>query len=281
MLERDNPVVIAGGVLAVVAAAAVAWTLLRPDPDGLREVVTVDAAGDTLVYSGPVRDAIARARIVEAFNSVAVPAPDTMPPSGEEPDASETTPSRPDSAAIADSLGRDDAGRSAREAAVDALARLYAEDVEPEAMLSALNLAILDFPPGGAALPTDAAGFIQAAAEVIQRAPDTFVLVVAGHADRGADAAADLALSDERARAVRDALVRAGVDEDRLRAEGHGRERTRGDGRPGEGHIFFELTPREDEPEVEAGEDGTEDRPLEEVPAEPGTADPADDDATG
>ena len=275
MLERDSPVVIAGGVLAVVAAAAVAWVLLRPDPDGLREVVTVDAAGDTLVYSGPVRDAIARARIVEAFNSVAVQAPDTAAPSEKTPESDEPIPSRPDSAAIADSLERDDAGRSAREAAVDALARLYAEEVEPEAMLSALNLAILDFPSGSATLPTDAAGFIQAAAEVIQRAPDTFVLVVAGHADRGSDAAADLALSEERAAAVREALVRAGVNEERLRAEGHGRERTRGDGRPGDGHIFFELAPREEAVEDEAGDGGTEEAGTQDT----ASAEPAGEDA--
>lgn len=220
---------ISWSALAGVGAAAVgAWLLLRPG-GGLDRIVTVDAAGDTVVYSGDVRDAVARARIVEAFNSVAAT----------------------DSAAEpvnADSTRRAAAARSARQAAVDALARLYADPVPPDTILDALNLAILDFEPGTAKLPADAAGFLQAAAEVIQRAPDGTVFVVAADAASGGDPEADLVLAEARARVVVTALEQAGVDSERLRAETRDEEsETRQIG-----HVVFQLGEPQDAAE-EAG----------------------------
>lgn len=228
-------------VVAVLALAAVAWLLTRPDPDELEEIVTVDAAGDTLVYSGPVRDAIARAQIVEAFNSVAVrPA-----------DSAEAAPE-------ADSLKRAAAEvRTARQAAIDALARLYSGSVDAEAAVTALNLAIIDFKPGSATLPPDAAGFVQAAAEVIQRAPEGTVFVITAYATDQADPAENLALSEERAEAVADALEDAGVDGDRLRAEGYGSARAIGpEGDTSDRLIVFSS--EEPEPEAEEAEESAE-----------------------
>jgi outer membrane protein OmpA-like peptidoglycan-associated protein len=187
-------------VAGSVAVAVGAWLLLRPG-GGLDRIVTIDAAGDTVVYSGDVRDAVARARIVEAFNSVAASTDSAAQPVN------------------TDSTRRASAARRARQAAVDALARLYADPVPPDTILDALNLAILDFEPGTARLPADAAGFLQAAAEVIQRAPDGTVFVVAADAASGGDPEADHVLAEARARVVITALVRAGVDSRRLRAE--------------------------------------------------------------
>lgn len=237
---RWKAVAWAGGGAILAGLVGLVWVIASPEADGLREVVTVDAAGDTLVYSGPVRDAIARARIVEAFNSVA--APDTSAVAawsggGEPPDVAPGDGERPDSPA-----------RSAREAAIDALARLYTNDVDPEAVLSALRLAILDFPRGSATLPSDAPAFLQAAAEVLRRAPDDVVLLVIGHADGGPDEEANRELSQRRAKVVLDALVRGGVDEDRLRAEGRGSARHPRHGAAEGGGIAFEFVAPPTEP---------------------------------
>jgi outer membrane protein OmpA-like peptidoglycan-associated protein len=219
-------------IAGIVAVASGAWLLLRPG-GGLDRIVTIDAAGDTVIYSGDVRDAVARARIVEAFNSVAASADSAAPPVN------------------TDSTRRASAARRARQAAVDALARLYADPVPPDTILDALNLAILDFEPSTARLPADAAGFLQAAAEVIQRAPDGTVFVVAADASSGGDSEADRVLAEARARVVITALEQAGVDSRRLRAEV----------REGEsearqiGHIVFRLA--EPGSETDAADDDT------------------------
>lgn len=242
--ERISPIgwVAAGALIASLVIAG--WLVIGSDEDGLEDVVTVDAAGDTLVYSGPVRDAIARARIIEAFNSVAVAEADS--------DSAATAPAEP---IEGDAARRVEAARSAREAAIDALARLYVEPVEPEALLEALNLAIVDFEPGSADVPRDAAAFLRAAAETAGRTRDHVVVVVEGHAAGGESAEADLALSLARARAVADALVAAGFDSDRVRAEGLGSGRDPDDGRAEGGHIVFDLVELEPEETAATGDE--------------------------
>jgi len=253
-LRWQRPLAWIAAVTVAGTAAISAWLVLRGGPDRLDEVVTVDAAGDTLVYSGPVRDAIARAQIIEAFNSVAAPAADTG-----------GAPSEPDS--VRDRAAAE--AREARRAAIDALARLYGDAPDPDAIIAALDLAIIDFPEGSARLPTDAAGFIQSAAEVIERAPEGAVFLVAGHATDGATEAEDLALSDERARAVVSALVGAGVHPERLRLEGHGSRTPDEDAVAENRQIVFRLLARGEQEEAEsaaeddAAEDGTEDAATE------------------
>lgn len=210
--------------VGVVVGGIAGWMLLRDGPPGLGRVVTVDAAGDTLVYSGSVRDAIARDRIVEAFNSVAVP----------RTDSADAAPGENDGGTTADARG-------ARQAAIDELARLYSRSVDPAALLGALNVAIIEFEPGEAALPEETTGFIRAAAETIERAPPGTVVIVVGYANGGGDPADDLALSVARATAVATALTHAGLSEERLRVEGLGDGTT-----DHAGHIAFRLS---DEPE--------------------------------
>lgn len=260
----------------LAAFVGLVWLIASPEEDGLREVVTVDAAGDTLVYSGPVRDAIARARIVEAFNSVPAPEPAVEPdraverdPGRLEPDGGD--PGRGD--ASADSV---DAARLAREAAVDALARLYTDEVEPGAILSALGLAILDFAPGEATLPHDALPFVRSAAGVLDRAPEDIVLVVVGYAVDGPDEDQNVELSERRARAVVDALVRAGLEEERVRAEGRGSEGSGGEGRSEDGSITFELEERPDSEAIDEAEESPAGEPDSVPPADIESGDPSD-----
>lgn len=220
------------GFTVLGLVALVAWLLVRPGEDRLEPIRTVNQAGDTIVYSGRVRDAVARARIVEALNSTAVHAEDTA-----------------GAGSVGDSARHVAAARDARQAAVDELARLYADPADPEAVVAAMNLAIIDFELEAADLPADAAGFIQGAAEVIDRVPEGTVIAVAGYAD--AAEAPDTALAARRGRVVVEALVEAGANADRLRAEARDGEPpdyptgTADDGPTGQ--IRFELAERGEE----------------------------------
>lgn len=237
--------------------ALVVWLLVRPGEDRLDPIRTVNQAGDTIVYSGRVRDAVARARIVEALNSTAARADDTAGAG-----------SAGDAARLAT------AARDARQAAVDELARLYADPADPESVVTALNLAIIDFEAAGADLPADAAGFIQGAAEVLQRVPDGTVIAVAGYADLAGTP--DTALAARRARVVVEALVEAGANADRLRAEAHDGESpdhaTGATDDGPKGQIRFELAERAEEgvsedatgePQSDSLPDPVPDAPLE------------------
>ena len=61
----------------------------------------------------------------------------------------------------------------------------------------------------------------QAAGQIKQLAPGT-VLEIAGYTDNSGDAAANVALSQQRADAVRNALIHDGVDPSMLVAKGYG-----------------------------------------------------------
>jgi OmpA-OmpF porin, OOP family len=85
-----------------------------------------------------------------------------------------------------------------------------------------LNQSIVNFPSAGSELPAATLALLQSAAtQIKQLAPGT-VLEIAGYTDNTGDAAANVALSQQRADAVKNALVRAGVDPAMLVAKGYG-----------------------------------------------------------
>jgi OmpA-OmpF porin, OOP family len=85
-----------------------------------------------------------------------------------------------------------------------------------------LNQSIINFPAGGAEVPAATTALLQdAAADIKQLAPGS-VLEVAGYTDNTGDAAANVTLSQQRADAVRNALIKAGVDPSMLVAKGYG-----------------------------------------------------------
>jgi len=84
-----------------------------------------------------------------------------------------------------------------------------------------LNQSTVNFPSGGAEVPGSLAALLEKAASQIKQLPTDTVLEIAGYTDNTGDPAAALALSQQRADAVRNVLVRAGVDPSRVVAKGY------------------------------------------------------------
>jgi outer membrane protein OmpA-like peptidoglycan-associated protein len=102
------------------------------------------------------------------------------------------------------------------------LRRLGAEVSETEVLIRLPGAILFDF--DAAVLRPDAERTLAELAAVIKTSPGTRVRVE-GHTDSIADEGYNLDLSERRAQAVRDDLVKRGVDADRLVTVGHGEAR--------------------------------------------------------
>jgi OmpA-OmpF porin, OOP family len=89
-------------------------------------------------------------------------------------------------------------------------------------LVGILNQSIVNFPSGGSEVPAATTALLQNAAAQIKQLPPSTVLEIAGYTDNIGDAAANATLSQQRADAVRNVLVQAGVDPSRLVAKGYG-----------------------------------------------------------
>jgi OOP family OmpA-OmpF porin len=80
-------------------------------------------------------------------------------------------------------------------------------------LVDALNLWVVNFDTDSAKVPTDddTRLLIAKAARAIRQNPEQVLIVISGHTDNTGDEARNKQLSEERAYAVRDALVAAGV----------------------------------------------------------------------
>ncbi len=92
----------------------------------------------------------------------------------------------------------------------------------PSDLVGVLNQSIVNFPSGSAVLPTVSVSLLQTAAAQIKLLPPGTVLEVAGYTDNTGDPAANVTLSQQRAEAVRTALIQAGVSPSALVAKGYG-----------------------------------------------------------
>jgi outer membrane protein OmpA-like peptidoglycan-associated protein len=90
-----------------------------------------------------------------------------------------------------------------------------------DGMLVSLTESDLNFPKGGAALPSKRPASLEKVAEFLDRHRNLLVLLQ-GHTDSLGNAARNLALSEQRAIAVKAALVDLGIAQDRIRTEGMG-----------------------------------------------------------
>ena len=121
--------------------------------------------------------------------------------------------------AISDAFARAEAGASAR--AATALGSLEAGSNGKD-LVAALNEAVITAPYGKTALPASVQNLLDTVAANVKKLPPGTKLEVAGYTDNAGEPNADLILSEERADAVRDALVKAGVPSEALSAKGYG-----------------------------------------------------------
>ena len=89
-------------------------------------------------------------------------------------------------------------------------------------LLFALNDSVFSFASDSAEVPEAMAPFLKTAAADLKQLKAGHVLEIAGYTDNTGDAALNLALSQRRAEAVREALIKYGVDPDMLVAKGYG-----------------------------------------------------------
>ena len=89
-------------------------------------------------------------------------------------------------------------------------------------LVSALNLSIINFDTGSAAISAESRDLLTKAAPLVKQLPAGTVIEIGGHTDSTGDPAANLALSQQRAEAVRITLIDLGVPADMLKAKGYG-----------------------------------------------------------
>lgn len=89
-------------------------------------------------------------------------------------------------------------------------------------LLTILNQSIINFPTNSAEIPAAGKTLLQHAATAFKQLPSGTVVEIAGYTDNTGDPAANVTLSQQRADAVRAALVSAGVDPSMLVAKGYG-----------------------------------------------------------
>ena len=121
--------------------------------------------------------------------------------------------------ALTDSVG--DWATAANAKAAEALGKLKSGFSAAD-VVSALNLSIVNFATDSAEAPSTVAGLLQNAANDLKALPPGYEIEVAGYTDSTGDANGNLVLSQKRAEAVRDALVKDGAPADMLTAKGYG-----------------------------------------------------------
>lgn len=121
-----------------------------------------------------------------------------------------------------------DFAANANNKVVSALAGLKS-GFEPRDLVGILNQSVVNFPPGTSEVPQAASPVLQGAASQMKELRPGTVLEIAGYTDNTGDPGANITLSQQRADAIRNALIHAGVDPSMLVAKGYGSANPVGD----------------------------------------------------
>ncbi|HKN30858.1 MAG TPA: OmpA family protein [Roseiarcus sp.] len=89
-------------------------------------------------------------------------------------------------------------------------------------LAAALNGTVINFASASAEMPDTMADFLKRAADDMKQLPPGHVLEIAGYTDSSGNPAKNVTLSQKRAEAVRDELIKDGVNPDMLVAKGYG-----------------------------------------------------------
>src|SRR5271166_972255 len=169
------------------------------------------APGAPTVTQTPTSDAAAPTAEKEPAPAPAAPTVTQSPTSNAAaPTAEKETATKPDEAA---------SGANAK--ATAELASLK-PGFSPKDLVAALNDSVINFGSDSAELPASTGSFLQNAAVDLKQMPAGYKLEIAGYTDNTGRAAVNVALSQRRADAVREALVKSGADADMLVAKGYG-----------------------------------------------------------
>ncbi|TCB55903.1 OmpA family protein [Acinetobacter terrestris] len=117
-----------------------------------------------------------------------------------------------------------------------ALAEINPDNINALDIATALNMQIINFDTASSNIPDANKSILDQAAALIKRASQVH-LTVKGHTDAMGDVAANKALSQKRAQAVADYLVKQGVDPAQLQAVGYGSEQPVADNATPEGQF--------------------------------------------
>jgi len=159
--------------------------------------------------------------VAQSPSSTAPPTPvaQSPTPAPATTSADQTTSSRTPAATPADQA--DDVASRANDKATTELASLKSGFGAKE-LIAALNDSVVNFASASAEVPASMATFLEKAAEDLKQLPAGHVLEIAGYTDNTGDAADNVTLSQRRADAVRDALIKYGANPDMLIAKGYG-----------------------------------------------------------
>lgn len=108
----------------------------------------------------------------------------------------------------------------------------------PEALVRALNILIINFDSGKSEVPPVRLAALQKGASFIKKMPTNVVLEVGGHTDSQGNDTSNQALSDARAKAVKDKLVQFGVRSESLQTRGYGATKPRSDNNTEQGRFY-------------------------------------------
>ncbi len=89
-------------------------------------------------------------------------------------------------------------------------------------VVNALNLSVVNFATSSAEVPELVSGLLREAAATMKALPSGTAIEIAGYTDNTGDPDANLVLSQQRADAVRNELIKDGAPEDLLTAKGYG-----------------------------------------------------------
>lgn len=113
-------------------------------------------------------------------------------------------------------------GGAAKTAAATPKSGGSAKDLVSIPTQSAVNFPTIDFAAGGAEVPLSSKPLLRQAARQMKQMPAGTVIEIGGYTDSTGNPAANMQLSQQRANAVRRALIRAGVNPAMLNAKGYG-----------------------------------------------------------